>query len=148
MSVRSPNRWTLGWITLCLVLAAHVVDEALNDFLALYNPVVAGLSERFPWSPFRTFTFEGWLSGLVIVVVVLLALSILVSKGSRWMRPASYVFSAAMLANGVGHTVASFVRGELIAGVYTAPVLIAASIFLLVSVPARGAARPGGSGDD
>jgi hypothetical protein len=34
-------------VTLSLALAAHVADEALTDFLAVYNPFVRSARERF-----------------------------------------------------------------------------------------------------
>ena len=51
-----------------------MVDEALTDFLSVYNPMVCALRARFPFLLLPTFTFRGWLTGLVLAVVVLAGL--------------------------------------------------------------------------
>src|SRR5687767_3717359 len=65
----------LAWMGLCGALAVHVVDEALTDFLALYNPTVLSIRERYPFLPLTTFTFDTWLSLLFFAIVVLTAVS-------------------------------------------------------------------------
>lgn len=63
------------WIALCLALALHVTDEALTDFLSVYNPTVVAIRQRLPLVPLPTFSFKLWLAGLVTSVILLLALS-------------------------------------------------------------------------
>jgi len=123
----------IAWIALSLALAVHVADEALNDFLSVYNPTVEAIRRRLPYLPLPVFTFEAWLTGLIVAVVALLALSPLVFRGTRWMIPASYIFSAIMLFNGLGHCAGSIYMGTAMAGVYSSPLLIAASLYLLVT---------------
>ncbi len=77
------RRHWLAWIGLCGALAMHVADEALTDFLALYNPAVLAIRERQPWLPLPTFTFETWLALLIFAVVALVAASYFVWRG-RW----------------------------------------------------------------
>ena len=69
--IRSENRDNLENDALIqnrlgLALSVHVADEALTDFLSVYNPAVEALRERLPWFPLPTFTFEGWLTGLIV----------------------------------------------------------------------------------
>ena len=64
-----------AWVVLALALALHVADEAANDFLAIYNPNVRAIRARFPFLPLPTFTFETWLTGLILGIALLLALS-------------------------------------------------------------------------
>jgi hypothetical protein len=63
------------WILLWLALALHVFDEATIGFLAIYKPTVLALRARFGWWPMPTLELGEWLTGLMVAVVVLLALS-------------------------------------------------------------------------
>ena len=116
---------------LCGALAVHVADEALTDFLALYNPTVLAIRERYPFLPLTTFTFEDWLALLIFAIVALTGASFFVWKGRWAMRPISYVFAAFMLLNGLAHIAGSFYMGTFMPGVYSSPLLLAASIFLI-----------------
>ncbi len=117
---------------LCGALAVHVADEALTDFLALYNPTVLAIRERYPSLPLPTFTFEVWLSILIFSIVALVAVSFFVWKGRWAMRPISYAFAGFMLLNGLLHIAGSFYTGTFMSGVYSSPLLLAASVALIV----------------
>jgi hypothetical protein len=129
-------------MSLCAALAVHVVDEALTNFLGVYNPAVLRLREtypllgRYPWL-LPTFTFEVWLSLLIFAVVALAGASFFVWKGRWAMRPISYVFAGVILANGLLHIAVSVYMGKLISGVYTSPLLLAASLALIVATRAH-----------
>jgi hypothetical protein len=127
------RRHGCAWVALCAALAAHVADEALTDFLSFYNPMVVSLRERLGWWPMPVFTFETWITGLVIAVVVLLALSWFAFRGARAMVWLSYVLGGLMLLNGLGHSLGSVYFGRLLPGVYSSPLLLAASLWLLVA---------------
>jgi len=122
----------LAWLALCAALALHVADEALTGFLDIYNPTVEAIRQRAPFLPLPTFEFGAWLSGLIGAVTLLWALSVPAFRGKRWMVPFAYVFGFFMLLNGCGHIAGSFYLGRLMPGVYTAPLLLAASIHLIV----------------
>lgn len=132
-AVAAAARWASAWVTLCLALALHVADEALNGFLEVWNPLVREVRDVVPGLPLPVFRFEIWLSGLVAAVAVLLALSCRVRRGARWMIPLSFVFGLVMLGNGLLHIVVSLSLGRAVPGVWSAPVLIAASVFLLIA---------------
>ena len=117
---------------LCAALAIHVADEAVTDFLSLYNPAVVALRERNPELPLLTFTYEGWLSLLIFAVVALMGASYFVWHGRWAMRPISYVFATVMLLNGLLHSALSIYMGKLTSGVYSSPLLLAASIALII----------------
>jgi len=154
LSPTPHSRLGLAWVLLCLALALHVTDEALTNFLGVYNPTVIALRGRFPWWPMPVFTFKVWLMGLVIGVVLLLFVSPFVFRGALWIRPVAYVFAIIMLANGLSHT-AGTIFGRSVAsvhfprpmpGFYSSPFLLAASIYLLWQLrrtkPGRGAGAP------
>lgn len=124
----------LAWVMLCLALAIHVVDEALTDFLSVYNPAAGAIREKLPFLPLPIFTFEVWLTGLIVAVIALLSLSPFAFRGAKWMRTLSYPFAILMLANGLLHVAGSVYMSRLMPGVYSAPLLIIGSIHLLVTV--------------
>ena len=126
-----------AWVALTLALAVHVADEALTDFLSFYNPMVTSLRERIGWFPMPTFTFDVWLTGLITVVIVLLLLSVFVFRGSRVMVYLSFPYGLLMLLNGLGHSVGSVYFGRLLPGVYSSPLLLVASVWLLLCAARR-----------
>lgn len=129
-----------AWLALAIALALHVTDEALTGFLNVYNPTVLALRERIPWWPMPVFRPEVWLAGLIAVIVLLIALSRVAFRGSRWLRPIGYALAVIMFANGVGHILGT-IAGRTVAevrfprpmpGFYSSPLLLAASVWLLV----------------
>src|SRR2546428_193058 len=93
----------LAWAALCAGFASHVADEALTDFLSVYNPAVRAIRARFPFLPLPTFTFRVWLTGLVLAVGVLASLTPFAIRGAPWMRPIAYAFGIVMAGNGPGY---------------------------------------------
>src|ERR1700680_1146524 len=95
---RGPGSSKLGmaWVLLCLALAVHVTDEASTGFLAVYTPTVVALRTRLGFWPMPTFEFREWLTGLIVAVLVLLALSQFVFRGSHGIRPFSYVLAVGL----------------------------------------------------
>lgn len=131
MIPKEPSaRHGLAWVLLTLALALHVADEAFNDFLSLYNPAARAVRAAVPFLPLPTFTFESWLSGLILAIVVLLALTPVVIKGARWTVFFSYFFAIFMVINGLGHMAGSIYLREPMPGVYSSPLLLAAAAFL------------------
>jgi hypothetical protein len=112
-------------------LALHVTDEALNDFLSVYNPAVRTLRNQAPWLPLPTFEFRVWLLGLLAAVVVLFAFSPLLYRGSRALRTGAYLLGVLMALNAFGHLVGSLVVGRPVPGVYSSPVLLVAAVVLV-----------------
>lgn len=122
---------------MCAALAIHVVDEALTDFLGLYNPAVLAIREQYPSLPLPTFTFNVWISLLIFAVIVLVAVSFFVWKGRWAMRPISYAFAGLMLANGLLHIAWALYMQQLMPGVYSSPLLLVASIALIAATRAH-----------
>ena len=140
MAEKEPSRVLPAWIALCLALALHVADEAANDFLSVYNPTVQAIRQDLPWFPLPVFGFREWLAGLIVGILLLLALSPLVARGSRGLRIFAYALAVLMILNGVCHTLGT-IFGQTVnsvrfprpmPGFYSSPFLIAASIFLLI----------------
>ncbi len=126
--------WGWAWVGLAVALAFHVLDEAANDFLSVWNPAAERVRQVVPLLPLPTFTYPVWLGGLVLAVVVLLFMSRFAFRGRRWMAPLSYGFALLMMGNGLGHLTFSIAGARLMPGVYSSPLLLAAAVHLLVRV--------------
>lgn len=127
----SAARWAKAWAALCFAFALHVVDEAANDFLSLYNPNALALRARVPWLPVPVFTFPVWITGLAVAVFALTALTLLVRRGHTWLVPFAFVYGIIHVANALGHITVSIAGRWFAPGVYSAPVLLAAAGWLL-----------------
>ena len=130
---KATKRWTWSWVGLSLALGLHVFDEAANDFLSFWNPLVESLRQDVRIVPMPTFDFSVWLGGLIAAVVLLLSLKYFVRRGAAWMRPVSIALSVIMLGNGLLHILATIYVGESVPGVYSSPILLIAAALLLVS---------------
>ena len=126
-----------AWIALSLSLAIHIINEAMTDFLSVYNPTALAIREWFPFFPLPVFTFEEWLSGLIGAVLLLLLLSPFAFRGGKWIRMLSYPFGILMLGNGLLHIGASRHLGRAMPGVYSSPLLLVSSIYLLMCIRQR-----------
>ena len=126
-STRTP---ALAWLLLVLAVGVHVADEALNDFLALYNLAVEFLRDRFTAFSLPTLTFSGWLTALVSGLVILLFLTPLAHARGGGMRSVALFFSIFMIANGIGHLILSVFLGFIMPGAWSSPLLILAGINL------------------
>ena len=83
---------------------------------------------------------------LILAVLLLLSLSPLIARGTRWTRVVAYAVGVLMVLNALGHTagtifgrtVASVEFARPMPGFYSSPLLLAASIYLLVQLrPSR-----------
>ena len=130
---RLAFRFGMAWVGLCGALAVHVADEALTGFLEVYNPAARTIRKQLPFLPLPVFTFRVWLTLLVLAVCLLCGLSVFAFRGARWMVPLACLYGILMLVNGLAHLAGSVYLGRLAPGVYSAPLLLAGSIFLLVN---------------
>ena len=133
MTNERTRQWGLAWLALVVALSLHVADEALTGFLPLYNSIVLSARDVYSWVPFPTFSFSGWLTGLIVGIVLLLCLSPLAFAGTRLLRPVSYFFGGLMALNALGHVGASLYLGTLAPGALSSPLLFVAAIALLTT---------------
>ena len=123
-----------AWIALCLALAVHVADEALTDFLSIYNPTVKALRQRWRFLPLPTFSFKVWLGGLIVALIFLFVLSPFAFGAAKWLTPLAYFFAAFMIINALQHIAASIYMRRLMPGTYSAPLLIVCATYLFVHI--------------
>ncbi len=125
-------RFGLAWTGLALALALHVADEARSNFLSVYNPTVLAIRGKLPWLLLPTFSFTIWITGLIVGILLLLALTPFAFRKSRWLIPPALILGVLMTLNGLGHISGSIYTGNWMPGVYSSPFLIAAAVWLLI----------------
>jgi hypothetical protein len=123
-----------AWVVLCLALAIHVADEAFTDFLAVYNPAVKAIRQRWRFVPLPTFSFTVWLGGLITAIVLLFALSPFAFRAAKWLAPLAYFFAIFMIINALHHIAGSIYMKRLMPGTYSAPLLLICAIYLFVHI--------------
>ena len=123
----------MAWVALAIALGLHVADEAVTDFLPLYNSIVGTIRESQPWALLPTFTYSAWLTGLIVGVLILLLLSPLVFAGNRVFRPISYFLGTLMMLNALAHIGGSIYLGELAPGALSSTILFLAALILIVT---------------
>ena len=141
-SVQPGSKLLIAWLLLCAAIALHVTDEALNNFLAVYNPTVLAVRQQVAWLPLPVFTFPVWIAGLALAIGLLVFLSIFISRGDRWIRPPAYLLTIMMMGNGLVHTLGTILGRTVpsvhfqrpMPGFWSSPLLIAASVYLLVQL--------------
>jgi len=135
----SASGFGSAWFALCVAFALHILDEATTGFLAVYNPTVILIRQRWGWFPMPTFEFRQWLIGLVLACLLLFCLTPVAARGMPGLRPLAWVYAVIMFFNGMGHTIAT-VLGHTVAGVtfsrpapgfYSSPFLFVASLWLM-----------------
>lgn len=134
MSTVAENAHGFGiaWIVFCAALALHVLDEAMTGFLPLYNRAVQSIRKKVPFVPLPVFSFRVWLGGLCFGILLAFCVSPLAFRGSPFAVAAAYPLGVLMCGNGLGHLGASLFRRRLMPGVYSSPLLVAASVYLLI----------------
>ena len=141
-ATKSFRRLGLAWLFLTVALCLHVLDEATTGFLAIYNPTVVIVQERWSWFPMPTFGFREWLAGLIFFCIVLFLIAPLFFRGGRLLRIPAAIFAGLMILNGCGHilvtilgrTVANISVPRPAPGFWSSPLLIGASAWFLVEL--------------
>ena len=136
--VRLNRRFGIAWVTFTLAVAVHVADEAMHDFLSTYNSTVCAIRARLPVLPLPTFSFRVWLTLLIAGILLALCLSSLAFRGDSWLRIVSRPLGILVgVLNAALHIGSSIYFHRWMPGVYSSPLLLLASIFLLASSRAR-----------
>ena len=137
------RRFGTAWVAFALALALHVTDEATHDFLGTYNPSVLWIRARVPFLPLPTFTFRVWLTLLIAGICLLLCLSPWAFRENRWLRRAAWPVGILVgVLNALGHLSGSIYFRRWMPGVYSAPVLLVAAIYLLMAARSASTKKP------
>lgn len=126
------NKFGKAWFILSGILLLHIIDEAVNGFLPVYNENALRLREN-TGIPMPVFTFPYWFTGLICLDVWLLFLSRYALQGRRIIIFLAYPFAIIMFLNGLMHLGGSVYLSEWLPGIITAPLLIYGSVNLLLA---------------
>lgn len=139
----SNQRFGIYWLFFGYTLALHVLDEAGNNFLAVYNPNVLAIRHALPWLPIPTFTFQEWIGRLALGLALWLALAPLAFRGLKWMRwLAIPVAVLAGIGNGLAHILSSIYYGRFMPGVFSALLILLSGITLFRSAVWKDGSAP------
>lgn len=139
------QRWTVAWFVLSAALALHIAEEATSGAYLVYGETLDFLRQIYPQLAIPPFKFSVWLFDITGTILVLLSLTWLVQKRFRIMRPASFALATFTTANAMMHILFSLASDRVLAGTLTSPLLLAASLFLLLSIPRDSDAKVNGS---
>ena len=131
------DKATFAYLLLVICLALHVMDEAIHHFLDFYNPLALKLREYLIFFP-PTFSFQIWITGLCLAILILLLLAPFVYSRNKRMIPAAKIFAVIMILNGLGHIAASIYYGKIMAGMVTSPFLIYFSVVFIFQIQKKG----------
>jgi hypothetical protein len=128
------------WFALCAAFALHIFDEATTGFLAVYNPTVTILRERWGWFPMPTIALREFLIAHVLVCALLFCLTPVAARGMQGLRPLAWAYAVIMFLNGMGHTIGTILGHTIDSvtfqrpapGFYSSPFLFAASVWLMI----------------
>lgn len=144
MPVQSNRRFGFAWLAFAVAISIHVLDEAKHDFLSFYNPNAGAIRARLPFLPLPTFTFESWLTALVVGITLFVCLSPFAFRGVRWARfVAIAVAILAGILNAGGHMLTSVYYHRWMPGAFSSPPLLIAALFLLAAALSRKAEPTG-----
>jgi hypothetical protein len=126
------SRLANAWLALTFALTLHVAEGALRNYLDFYNPLAMSLRDMLLWTWMPTFTFAAWIGGWIVILAALYGMTWFAAYPVRWIVWAAiaygdviFLFAAAKLAFAV-------YLAKAIPGVYTAPLLLAASCWLTI----------------
>lgn len=131
----SFDRWTLAWLTGCVVFAVHIAEEVFYGSFGVYADFDVLISALVPWIKLPPYRYEVWLTNLIGACAVLFALTWLVYAKRGPMRIASFFFATFLTLNGIGHLYAALTMDTYFPGAVTAAAMVAAGLFLFVSIP-------------
>lgn len=126
------DRLSAIYLLFVFSLMLHVADEAANNFLGFYNPLIMRIRERISFFPFPVFSFNLWIAGLSLLIIILILFTLLIYKRNRIIIFIIKIFSLLMILNGLGHIIGSIYYSRILPGFYSSPFLIGFSIYLLV----------------
>jgi hypothetical protein len=129
------QRWTVAWFVLCVLLALHLAEEAASGDYRAYGQALDLLRVFFPQLPIPHFNFTVWLVDIAGAIIVLFLLTGLVHRNYQIMRPASFALAIFTTANAMLHILLSLASDRILAGTLTSPLLLVASLFLLLTIP-------------
>jgi len=123
------KRRVLAWILLVSVVAIHIVDEILTDFLPFYNQFVTDMRSELGFFPLPTYSYNTWIGGVWVAVILGYLLTPMVGGDSKLIRIFFSVIAVLMFINGLLHLSLSWYFGTWVPGASSSPLLLFASVY-------------------
>ena len=124
----------IPWVILVSTVAIHIVDEIMTDFLPFYNQFVHEIRSEFGFFPLPTYSFGSWIIGVWVVVIFGYSLTPIVARAGNLIKVVVSVIALLMFVNGMLNLLLSWYFRTWVPGATSSPLLLFASIFLLVRV--------------
>ena len=131
------DRWTSAWPLACTVFAIHLAEETLHGSFGFYADILSLVGSFFPSLDMPPFDRDVWFINLLGSLAVLIALTPLVRARNALMRPASWLFGLFLAANGAMHLWLGLATQALVPGIWSAPLVLLAGLWLLVVATGR-----------
>ncbi len=126
------QRFGIYWLFFGYTLALHVLDEVGHDFVTVFNSNALAIRRALPWLRTPALTLQDFDGILALFLTLLLALTPLAFRGSKWVRGLAIPVSViAGILNGTMHILSSIYLKRLMPGVYSSPLLLLAGALLL-----------------
>jgi len=138
------SRLSQAWVALTLALAVHVVESALRDYLSFYNPLAMSLRDMLLWTWMPTFTFAAWIGGWTVILAALFGMAWFAAYGARWVVWAAFAYAEVTFLFAAAKLGFAVYLEKAIPGVYTAPLILAASTWLTLESLRALRSRPAG----
>jgi hypothetical protein len=131
------DKLSVAWLLFVLSLLLHIIDEAVNNFLDFFNPMVLKIKEQISFIPLPVFTFNLWISGLILAIIILLLITFFVYNRTRFLFPLIKIFATLMIINGLAHIIGSVYFDKILPGFISSPILIAFAVYFIYNVQQR-----------
>ncbi len=126
------SRLSQAWLALTVVLTLHIIEGALRDYLAFYNPLAMSLRDTLLWTWMPTFTLAAWLGGWIVILGVLYGMTWFAVYNARWIIWAAIAYAEVMFLYAAAKLGFAIYLEKAIPGVLTAPLLVIAASWLTV----------------
>ena len=80
------NRNVIAWLIMVSAMVLHVAGAIVTGFLPFYNNPVERLREQLDFFPAPTFSFEIWLDGLMIGILLCFGCTIFIARVRNLVR--------------------------------------------------------------
>lgn len=121
-----------GWLALTMALTLHVAEGAVRDYLSFYNPLAMSLRDMMLWTWMPTFTFGAWLGGWIAILAALYGMAWFAAYARGWVVWAALAYAEVMFLYAAAKIAFAMYLEKAIPGIFTAPLLLAASCWLTV----------------
>lgn len=119
-----------AWLALTFALTLHILEGAVRNYLDFYNPLAMSLRDMLLWTWMPTFTFAAWIGGWAAILAALYGMAWFAAYPVRWIIWAAIAYGDVIFLFAAAKLGFAIYLQKAIPGVYTVPLLLAASCWL------------------